>query len=329
MPKVKDAQHRLIILDQILSKQVVSTRQDLLDMVNNRLDPDQQISIYSLDKDLDALRAEVEANGVTIPKNEKKFYYSKPGYSHYNQQLDDDDKVMLLVAQNIFQVFKNSRLKENFRELIEKVIDKKGAKKMWEELGDVNFIQLEGRLDMPGTQNLPDLIQAIHDKTRISFKYKKDGKKREVSPYFLQQNAQHWYLIAYDHAKKGDEAVRVYALNKISEVTPTPGAYYKDPSFRPDEYFRHSLGIWHQHNERPVKVVLEVLDDAWYDRLQQSKLHPTQKDLGKGRIQIEVYETPELYKLILSFGADLRVLSPESVKSSLRKELKKSLKNYQ
>jgi predicted DNA-binding transcriptional regulator YafY len=101
---------------------------------------------------------------------------------------------------------------------------------MWEEIGHLNFIQLEGRLDVPGTALLPDLIQAIFDKTRISFKYKKDGKKRIVSPYFLQQNAQHWYLIAYDHDKKGEEAIRVYALNKISDINPSQGEYYKDPS---------------------------------------------------------------------------------------------------
>ncbi len=102
----------------------------------------------------------------------------------------------------MFQVLKNSRLKEKFRELIMKVVDKKGAKKMWEEIGHLNFIQLEGRLDVPGTALLPDLIQVVFDKTRISFKYKTDSKKRIVSPYFLQQNAQHWYLIAYDHDTK-------------------------------------------------------------------------------------------------------------------------------
>jgi predicted DNA-binding transcriptional regulator YafY len=328
MPKIKDAENRLHILDQILSRQTVGSRKELLKLVNNRLDREFQISVYTLDKDLDALRAEIEPNGVTIPKNEKKYYYSQEGYSHYNQHLNDDDKVMLLVAQNMFQVFKNSRLKEKFRELIMKVIEKKGAKKMWEEIGHLNFIQLEGRLDVPGTALLPDLIQAIFDKTRISFKYKKDGKKRIVSPYFLQQNAQHWYLIAYDHDKKGEEAIRVYALNKICDINPSPGEYYKDPSFRPDEYFRHSLGIWHQHHEQPVKVELEILDDSWYERLQQSKLHPTQKDLGNQRIQIEVYETPELYRLILGFGSDVKVAKPMKIKKAMVEEVKKLERLY-
>lgn len=328
MPKVKDTQNRLIILDQILSKQTVESRQKLLDLVNNRLDRSDRISIYSLDKDLDELRALVEPNGVTIPKNEKKYYYSQPGYSHFNQELDDEDKVMLLVAQNLFRVFKNSRLKSKFRELIEKVIDKKGAKKMWEEIGNLNFIQVEGRLDVPGTENLPDLIQYIFDKTRISFRYNKDGKKRIVSPYFLQQNNEHWYLIAYDHDKKGDEALRVYALDKITNILPAQGDYYKDPSFRPDEFFKHSLGIWHRHDLQPVKVVLEILDPGWYDRLKQSKLHPTQKDLGNNRIQIEVFETPELYRLILGFGADVQVVSPESVKQEVKRQLKQMNRLY-
>jgi hypothetical protein len=207
------------------------------------------------------------------------------------------------VAQNLFRVFKNSRLKGKFRELIEKVIDKKGAKKMWEEIGNLNFIQIEGRLNVPGTQHLPDLIQHIYDRSRISFRYEKDGKKRTVSPYFLQQNNEHWYLIAYDHDKKGDEALRVYALDKISNIAPVSGGYYKDPTFRPDEFFKHSLGIWHRHDLKPVKLVLEILDKGWHDRLQ---LHPAR---GVRPVAIRGIRTQEIRRRrpLPRFGAPLPV----------------------
>jgi predicted DNA-binding transcriptional regulator YafY len=321
MPKIKDAQQRLVIMDQILSRMTVKNREEFLRLVNNQLDNDMQISVFTLDKDLNELRNLVEAEGVTIPRNAKGFSYSRQGYSHYKQQLNDDDRLMLIVAQNLFQVFRNSRLGNRFRELIEKVIDKKGARAMWEEIGRLDFVQLEGRLIVPGTEHLPDLIEAIHDKKQISFRYRKDGKKRIVSPYLLQQNNQHWYLIGYNHAKQGDEAILVYALEKMSDILPAPGPYYRQPGFRPDLYFRHSLGIWQSHEKPPVKVILKVLDPDWYERLKASKLHPSQKDLGSGSIQIEVYETPELYRLILGFGAEVRVIQPASVKNEIKRQI--------
>jgi predicted DNA-binding transcriptional regulator YafY len=75
-----------------------------------------------------------------------------------------------------------------------------------------------------------------------------------------------------------------------------------------------------------VKVELEILDNAWYERLQESKLHTTQKDLGNHRIQIEVYDTPELYRLILGFGSDIRVVKPLSIKRAMAEKVK-ALKN--
>ena len=321
MPAIKDKQDRLVIMDQILSRQTVPTREDFLRLVNTRLDDHKQISIYTLDKDLDELRDKVEVNGVTIPRNARGFRYSVKGYSHFNQELDDDDRLMLIVAQNLFQVFKNSRLRNKFRDLIEKVINKKGSRAMWEEIGGLSFVQLEGRLDVPGTEHLPDLIAAIHDKTRISFRYRKDGKKRIVSPYLLQQNNQHWYLIGYNHEKQGDQAILVYALEKMKDVLPQPGPYYRQPGFRPDAYFRHSLGIWQSHDKPPVKVILKILEPEWYERIKASKLHTSQKDLGNSRIQIEVYETPELYRLILGLGSSVRVMQPASVKQEIRRQI--------
>ena len=328
MPRIKDAQHRLVIMDQILSKKTVQNRDEFLSLVNNRLDKDQQITVYTLDKDLKELRALTEADGVTISGNGKGFRYSMEGFSLYKQQLDDDDKLMLIVAQNLFQVFKNSRLGNKFRELIEKVIDKKGAEAMWEEIGRLDFVQLEGRLIVPGTENLPDLIGAIHDKKQISFRYRKDSKQRTVSPYLLQQNNQHWYLIGYNHARQGDEAILVYALEKMYNIVPTSGAYHRQPGFKPDVYFRHSLGIWQSHQKPPVKVELKILDPALYERLRSSKIHPSQKDLDNQRLEIEVYETPELYRLILGFGATVRVMQPASVKSEMKKQIGLMGKQY-
>ena len=73
---------------------------------------------------------------------------------------------------------------------------------------------------------------------------------------------------------------------------------------------------------------MEILDQAWYERLKQSKIHRTQKDLGNRRIQIQVYETPELYRLILSFGQDVRIIEPKSIKKAVKEKLLDTLKKY-
>jgi predicted DNA-binding transcriptional regulator YafY len=331
MPRIKSSEQRLKIIDKLLSgPRIIEDRKALLDLVNAEIDPE-SIGLEMLDKDLRELRDLAQREDVDIRWTKTNGYrYDTPGYRYFQKALTDEEKVMLVLAQNLFQTFRQTPLKEKFRDLVEKVIGNDGSAKFLESNKGQKFIQPEWDNESPGTRFLPDLITAIHEKQQIQVIYA--GEKKNLSPYVLKQNKGLWYLVAYDHNKRGDEAIKIYSLNRIRQILPGKLDYYKDPQFRAEDYFKYSLGIWHRYDGAPIDVVLEFSHPRLIEHIAQNKIHPTQKLLKETskslRIQITVYESIELENLVLGYGEDVRVISPKSLKDRLAVRVKALGKFY-
>ncbi len=331
MPRIKSSEERLKIIDQLIGgKTFIADREKLLDLVNDQIDD--PIGLDMLSKDINELKRLADTDDVKIHWTRTHGYrYSKPDYRYFQKALTDDDKVMLVLAQNLFQTFKQTSLKDKFRELVEKLIANDGSVKYWNDAKSQKFIQPEWDNESAGNKWLPELINAIHEKQQISVTYNKE--KKQLSPYVLKQNKGLWYLVAYDHDKKGEEAIKIYALNRIQQILPGKFEYYKDPTFKPEDYFKYSLGIWHRHGTEPIKVVLEFNLPRLIEHIQQNKIHPTQKIISQSpkslRIEITVYESVELDGLILGYGESVKLISPKGLKESLKEKLRKVSKLYQ
>lgn len=320
MPRIKSSEERLKIIDRLIGgKTFIADREKLLDMVNDQID--EPIGIDMLSKDLSDLKNLADTEDVKLRWTKTHGYrYSKPNYRYFQKALTDDDKVMLVLAQNLFQTFKQTSLKEKFRELVEKLITNDGSVKFWNDAKGQKFIQPEWDNESPGNKWLPDLINAIHEKQQIAVSYNQE--KKQLSPYVLKQNKGLWYLVAYDHAKKGEEAIKIYSLNRIQQITPGKFEYYKDLTFRPEDYFKYSLGIWHRYDAKPIKVELEFRHPRLIEAISYVPIHQTQKKILQTykliRIEIEVYDTVELESLILGYGKQVQVVKPRQLKDRIR-----------
>ncbi len=323
MPRIKSSEDRLKIIDQLVAgKAMIADRQKLLDLVNDRIDD--PIGLEMLDKDLKELKELASTEDVDLRWTKTHGYrYSRPDYRFYQKALTNDDKVMLVLAQNLFQTFKQTSLRDKFRELVEKLIANDGSVKFWNDAKSQKFIQPEWDNESVGNKWLPELIDAIHEKKQISVTYNKE--KKQLSPYVLKQNKGLWYLVAFDHDKKGEEAIKIYSLNRIQQILPGKSEYYKDPAFRPEDYFKYSLGIWHRYDAKPIKVELEFRHPRLIETIQQNKIHPTQQIIKKTskslRIEITAYDTLELEGLVLGYGENVKLISPKQLKERLREKL--------
>jgi hypothetical protein len=50
-----------------------------------------------------------------------------------------------------------------------------------------------------------------------------------------------WYFVAYDHSKSGEQAVKIYSLARVHQMTASDKTYYQDPGFNAQEYFKYSI----------------------------------------------------------------------------------------
>ncbi len=169
-----------------------------------------------------------------------------------------------------------------------------------------------------------DLITQAIDKRRTAqiryYSASRDGTgRREADPYRVWYAAGGLYLIAYCHLRKD---VRLFAVERIRSITLTDYPYQMPLGFDVEAYVQDALMIM-----RGRRIDIELLFSkkvaAWIkDKLWHSSQETVSLKDGRLRMTLKVADTDELVGWILSFGSQVKVISPESLRMKVRGEAK-------
>jgi predicted DNA-binding transcriptional regulator YafY len=165
---------------------------------------------------------------------------------------------------------------------------------------------------------------------------KKQTKKKHLCPYVLKQYNNKWHMVAFDLSSSHDKKINVFLLDNISSIEWSNKPYFIDERFNPEDYFRYSIGIWHDHEIPPIKVKLEFSNEGYanlFDSIQNNPIHHLQKCTfnkpgNKMIVELEVYESSELYSIIRRFGSSVKVLVPQSVADKVKEDSVKVMNLY-
>ena len=337
-PNAKLFNERLELIDELLYRLVhIQSRKELHKKVNAKLQ--EKVTIECIDNDLSDLRDELITFNLKNNTNvELKFSrntgysYSERGFRLFKNSVSDDDKNLLLLANSLFNVFSGTPLQEKFSVVVKKV--------MAESLtGGINlatlpneFVQVDMSLALKSTKWIPRLLEAIFEKECIEIIYK--GKKRDMCPYLIKQYKGKWYMVTWDYSSSHTSKTNLYSLDNIEDILGVSNKkYIVDPDFNPADYFKYSIGIWHEHDQKPVKVVLEFLEEKLFKSIINNPLHHSQKHSlnntgDKLIVTIEVYDSPELYSMIYSYGSNVKVLEPKSLVDKVKENTRNVLSMY-
>ena len=147
---------------------------------------------------------------------------------------------------------------------------------------------------------------ATHDKT----------SRRKVDPYHLWYAGGSLYLIGYCHTRKD---VRMFAIDRILSLTVTGFPCQMPLGFNIEEYVQNALTVMRGGPPIEVELRFDRQTSAWAkDRI----WHPSQvasldRD-GCLNLKLQVADTPELVGWVLSFGAGVHVIRPESLRERLK-----------
>lgn len=219
---------------------------------------------------------------------------------------------------------RNERLMENFE-----IID---ALKISSNLA--NHLILEKRRPL-GTNNMNYLIHAIKNRNEISFSYSKYwtgdlvDTRRKVQPLALKEARYRWYLLAKDLK---DNRVKTFGLDRINNLEITNLKFKFPEKYNAEEAFCHSFGIINEDHKEPQKIVLSFsFEQGKY--IKSLPLHHSQKELINNekeyRIELFLQPTYDFVMELLSIGAEVKVLEPESLKKEMIEKLQATLKRYQ
>jgi predicted DNA-binding transcriptional regulator YafY len=144
----------------------------------------------------------------------------------------------------------------------------------------------------------------------------------------LREYDNRWYLIGYVPERN---AHLTFGLERITDAIYTEQKIYSDVVFDSLAFFQYSVGITETKAKKAEKVTIRV--NPIPGRLIKTQpLHSSQVVTKDNEDFIEfkfdVYPSPELYAKLLSFGADLEVVSPVKIRNEFKTILEKALNRY-
>lgn len=191
----------------------------------------------------------------------------------------------------------------------------------------------------PYLKGMDDYYQPVFDaivsKRVIDIDYHPFGREVRtvrVSPYHLRQHNNRWFLIA----KRMDfntDYLSNFAIDRIEGIKETSKKYEPlDKDFDFDEYFEDVIGV--SVTDVPVEEVVIYAKDSAFNYIFTKPLHESQivkRELlpdGRREIDLRVKDNYELRSLLRSFGSQIEVIKPESLRNAMKEDAETLCKMY-
>ena len=331
MPHIKNALIRYRIIDKCIRNKYnpFPSKLDLREACEESLFGSidgTHICDSTIEKDLFSMRMEHDAP-IKYSKLERGYYYEDPDFTINDIPLTEDDIESISFAAKTLMQFRDVALFKQFGSAIDKIVDRISVSQS--EDSDT-FIQFESSGSEGGSEFLAPILEGIKESRLATFDYASfisgELKPRKVLPLLLKQYGNRWYLISFDSDKRD---YITYALDRIEDLEILKETMVRPEGFNPDNYFKHAIGIT-SGNTMPEDVILSVgpIAAKYLDSL---PFHNTQKlielndDFALFSLKVNVSE--ELIRAILSYGGDIKVQQPISLKQEIESRARKILEN--
>jgi predicted DNA-binding transcriptional regulator YafY len=176
-------------------------------------------------------------------------------------------------------------------------------------------------------RDLLDLVTRAQQQGRaLAVRYRSFARRettaRRISPYRLCYFRGGLYVIGHDD-RRGE--VRTFALERIQKAEMTSERFQVPKSFDFDSYMESALGIFRGPEIR-VRIAFRGLSAP---AIAERQWHPSQRIEARRNgtvvLALQVADTLELRRWILSFGAEAEVLEPVSLRNEIRDEIQSLL----
>ena len=179
---------------------------------------------------------------------------------------------------------------------------------------------------------------AINSSKKLSFKYfdyngekkkifRHDGAPYIVSPCALIWDDEKYYLVAYDER---DGIIKNFRVDKMQDVIPLEEWRSQSEAlekFNPADYSRKIFGMYGGREELVGLECRDKLAGVVIDRFGTDVMF-IKTEFGF-KFSMRVMVSPTFFSWVLSFGEDMRILSPASVREELVGMLTRVKKNYE
>lgn len=264
-------------------------------------------------------------------RDSKRVYYSyaDSSFSIDNSPLNEVEVNQLRSAMAILAQFKGMPQFEYVHEILAKLNQGIAAEHNQEVIIDFDSNQY-----LKGIEYLGELHNAIFYKKVLCVSYQPFENVSPgdviIHPYYLKQYNNRWFLFGYNPEQ--DRYNWNLALDRILIISEINGQYMPNTEVDWFEYFDEMIGVTKPVGATAEPVVLHFKGRAG-KYVVNKPIHGSQH--GKWlkpdllEVKLDLVINFEFKRLILSYGKDVEVIRPQSLKEEITENLKDALLQYE
>jgi predicted DNA-binding transcriptional regulator YafY len=274
----------------------------------------------TVERDFEAMRYDKRLGyqaPISYDKVERGYFYTDAAYTIDKVPLTEEDLQALTLATNILHQYKNVKLVQQF----EGMVDKLGkVVNHLRQPQNNKLIAFENTPYYKGREFFDVVLQAITEQQPLCITYRKfTGTKNDdyiLHPYFLKEYRGRWYVLGYSEAR---QHIVTLGLDRFVKAEAATIPFQENKTLKPKQYFEHTLGI--TLGKGPVEDIELWFSPTTAPYIKTQHVHHSQKTLLEDEtglvILLKLIPNPELTQLILSYGAEVKVVKPISLKESI------------
>ena len=332
MPRTKNALVRQRVIDRCLGSPKNYSIKGLMEACNRELESIGENPVTAMNTirdDIEQIMTNYPDANVTTQRVGRNIYYSyeDKSYSIFNIPFNDDEVAQLTQTLSILARFEGMPQFEWMDDFVNRF---KSSLKL--TTSNEPIVGFDENIDLKGRNFFATLFSAISNKQVLEISYKNFKhdivQKYIVHPYYLKQFNGRWFLMGHsDNIGK----LSVFAFDRIVSTKSDNRDYIPNTTYNFNEYFDDMIGVT-KPNEASLEVVHLWISAQRWPYVETKPLHGSQRVVSKDEygvtIQIEVYLNRELEQLVLSFGKDIKVLSPRILQEKIHSNIIENLSNY-
>ncbi|MFV1449148.1 WYL domain-containing protein [Maribacter sp. HS] len=322
MANSKHAHFRYNILDEYFRKRSLYF-DELLVALNEAIEiryPNESVSIRTLREDLKVFRDKKKGFGAPLPEKARVLKYSNPNFSIAQRPLLDYEQYLIDAAQQLLERFENDPKYDRLAEALVIFQDEEDK----DEKESTNNLFFDHNDEYKGIQYLKPLYMAIKKKQVLEMTFKGFNNKEphifRFHPHILKQYNRRWFVFGFNETL-GVKEWSIPLDERIIDFSILEESTYKETDTNWGHFFREMVGVRRNKGQLAEKVVLRFYNG----RERYFKTKPFVPDYDEffeeeksDQVWFETIINPELVQQILSFGSDVEVLKPESLKEEMK-----------
>lgn len=329
MPNNKNFLRRIRVIDRELQGGIPKSIGDIMAAYNKGVMDDEKVT--SKTTFLNDIHEMESKFGAYIPPQGRgkntRYCYEDPNFSIFDVPLKDYEIIQLSATLQMLSRYQDLPCMDWLDTLIERM-----KLAGYVDVESTKVVSFDHNPYLKGLEHYRPLVEAASKERAIKVAYhnfRGADFTFTLHPYHVAQYNKRWFVIGWDEEFG---KIGTFAFDRIVSITPSTVAFHRAPDFNAEAFPEEIVGV-----SRPAEAKEEHIE-LWVSAnttpyIETKPLHGSQRIVRKNAdgtsvIALDLIINYEFRQLLLSYGKDIIVLMPETLRTTIGNVLNEASSLY-